>query len=721
MSQEPTDSPSKTPSNRAIHVLESFAYSAHMPFDRTLAARALGELERAMPGEDWQTWSRRLIEVGEILGLRIRSLDSPLNDALIFVEQGIPVATCYTDDQSELHFVLIKEVRGKRLKISGADGGNEDAWIKIKELNRRLKLTQVDSTCCWVVGQPALACEPKTSNSDDHHASEHHMSPFSRLIGLMQPEKKDIWVIIVFSLVVGVLALATPIAVEALVNTVAFGRYLQPVIVLVMMLFTFLAFAAAMKGLLTFIVEIIQRRFFLRVVEDLAYRLPRVEQRAFDADHGPELVNRFFDVVTVQKSLAALLLDGLAVVLQTIIGMIVLAFYHPFLLGFDVVLIFLMTFAIFGLGQGAVRTAIKESRAKYALAAWLQELARHPTAFKLNSGSQFALERADQLAIDWLDSRRGHFRVLLRQILFALGLQAFAATALLGLGGWLVIVGELTLGQLVASELIVMIIVGGFAKLGKHLESFYDLLASIDKLGHLFDLPTESHTSLFQVRDSGPASIELLHASYNFGAHAAVKDLSLTLAPGVSVALLGPVASGKSTIIDLISGIRLPSSGHVRLDGVDLRELRTGSMRDNIAVARGIEIFSGTVNENVHLSRPHLSALDVHEALSMVGLLEELLALPDGLETQLATNGVSLSASQAARLMLARAIVGRPRLLLIDGVLDFLPDDMAAELAENLSQHKSTWTLLIATGRHCVADACERKFSLAKDEIEQEK
>ena len=243
--------------------------------------------------------------------------------------------------------------------------------------------------------------------------------------------------ILVFSLVVGVLTLASPIAVEALVNTVAFGQYLQPVIVLALILFTFLAFAAAIRGLIVYVVEIIQRRLFVRVVEDLAYRLPRVQQQALDREYGPELVNRFFDVVTVQKVVATLLLDGIAIVLQTAIGMAVLAFYHPFLLGFNLVLLFSIGFVVFGLGQGAVTTAVRESVSKYAVGAWLQELTRSPTAFKLHGGSQFALDRADQLAIDWLIARRAHFRILMRQILFALGLQAVAATALWGwVAGW---------------------------------------------------------------------------------------------------------------------------------------------------------------------------------------------------------------------------------------------------------------------------------------------
>lgn len=439
--------------------------------------------------------------------------------------------------------------------------------------------------------------------------------------------------ILVFSIIDGVLLLVTPIAVEALVNTVAFGRYLQPIIILAILLFTFLAFAAALRGLLFYVVEILQRRLFVRLVADLAYRLPRTRGNAFDNAYGPELANRFFEIATVQKATSTLLLDAVSIVLQTFLGMALLAFYHPFLLGFDVVLLALILFITFGLGWGAVNTAVKESKAKYAVGAWLEELVRHPTAFKLPSGHQFALDRSDRLTIDYLDARKKHFRIVLRQLLFALGLQALAATALLGLGGWLVIQRELTLGQLVAAELIVTIIVGSFAKMGKHLESFYDLLASVDKLGHLFDLPIERHDKQFHLRDDVTAEVAVRQVSYAYDPHRGdgrevLHDVSFGIKPGERLALTGPSGSGKSTLVDLLAGVRQPASGHVELDGIDLRELRGDSLREHVSVGRSIEIFNGTIDENVHLNRPQTSAQDVREALAAVGLVDEVLKLP---------------------------------------------------------------------------------------------
>lgn len=700
----------RTPVQSALEVLGVFSSTAQVTLDQILARRVLSEAQSAIAGEDSQAWSRRLVEVGESLNLRIRTLECTFQEALLFVRQGIPVALCADRPEGAVDWTILLAAKGRRVCVAKAGGGASEAWHSAGSVRSALGLTAPAARARWVIGQAALGCQAPARPS--HQSRDTPLSPVSRLLGLMRPENKDLWVVVVFSLVVGVLALAAPIAVEALVNTVAFGRYLQPVVVLAVLLFTFLAFAAAMRALITYIVEILQRRLFIRVVEDLAYRLPRVRQEEFDQRHGPELVNRFFDVVTVQKVASALLLDGISIVLQTVIGMAVLAFYHPFLLGFDIVLLMFIGFIIFGLGRGAVNTAVKESKAKYAVAAWLEELSRHPTAFKLHAGNQLALERADQLAVGWLDARRTHFRVVMRQILFALVLQAFAATALLGLGGWLVILGELTLGQLVAAELIVMMIVGSFAKLGKHMESFYDLLASVDKLGILFDLKTEAHDKLFHLREGEPARVRVRGVSYKYGDQVALEDLNLELAPGESVALNGAAGSGKSTLIDLLSGLRSPSSGHIELDGIDLRELRPDSLREHLAVARSVEVFRGTIDENVHLNRSNIQANDVRDALDTVGLLDEILKLPGGLNTMLQTNGAPLTSSQALRLMLARALVGRPRLLMIDGTLDGLSDEVIKDLLARMRKGNVPWTLLVATGRGAVRQACDRAVSI---------
>ena len=233
-----------------------------------------------------------------------------------------------------------------------------------------------------------------------------------------------------------------------------------------------------------------------------------------------------------------------------------------------------------------------------------------------------------------------------------------------------------------------MVIVGSFAKIGKYLESFYDLLASVNKLGHLFDLPTEPHDKLFHLPEDAAADVNVRGVTYGYTTETAVRNLNLHVEPGETVAVTGPPGSGKSTLVDLLCGVRTPSVGHVELDGIDLRELRPDSLREHLAVARSIEIFEGSIDENVHLNRPHVSALDVRQALEAVGLLDEVLRHPEGLNTVLRVGGCPLSTSQCSRLMVARAIAGRPRLLLVDGTLDALPPLVSATTLAHLTSDR---------------------------------
>ena len=546
-----------------------------------------------------------------------------------------------------------------------------------------------------------------------HGHGGHGMSPWRRLLFMLRPESADIGVVALFSAVVGLLALASPIAVEALVNTVAFGRFLQPVVVLSLILLTFLAFAATLRVMQAYISEIIQRRIFVRVVSDLAYRLPRVQRSAFDSLHGPELMNRFFDVMTVQKTAAMLVLDGIAMALQTVIGMLVLAFYHPYLLGFDLFLLACLAVIVFALGRGAVRTAIEESYAKYGVAAWLEELAGSTVAFRSNGGARRAWDVADGLATEYVRARRRHFRVLIRQVVFAVGLQAVGGALLLGLGGWLVVNGQLTLGQLVAAELIVSVILGSFAKLGKQLESFYDLLAAVDKIGHLFDLPVERATGRALESDEGAAGVRAKQISFTFDAgNRVLADVSFEIAPGEMVAITGPPGSGKSLLLDLLYGARTPTHGRLEIDGHDMRNLHLSSLRRHVSLIRDREVFTGSVVDNVQLDNQNIGLNRVRAALQEVGLWEELLDMPQGLDTQLNPAGRPLSDGQIRRLVLARGFALRPRMLLVDGVLDAFPSSLLPRAMEGLRRLAGRCTVVIVTGRDEVANGCSRSIVL---------
>ncbi|WP_216623036.1 peptidase domain-containing ABC transporter [Corallococcus exercitus] len=544
--------------------------------------------------------------------------------------------------------------------------------------------------------------------TDTHHP---HLTPWERLKAVLTPERGDLWVLVVYGAGVGLLSLVVPITAQAVVNTAAFGTVLQPLAVLGLVVFGLLVLAGGLRLMQVLVAERLQQRLFARMAVDLAWRLPRVRAQVHDTHRVSELVNRFMDVMTIQKATALILLDGLALALQALVGLTVLAFYSPLLLGFDLLLLGSMALVLFGLGRGAVRTSVQESYRKYEVVGWLAELARVPLAFWGPAGGALALRRADEATQAYLEARSGHFRILLRQVAGTLAVQALASGLLLGVGGWLVTRQQLSLGQLVAAELIVAPVVASFTKFGKYLESLYDLLAAVDKVGHLFDLPIQPEGGApLDRRDGRAAALRLRDVSLPASplSTATLRDVDLKVEPGSRVAIVGPYSSGKRLLVDVAVGLREPAHGFVELDGMDLREASTDSLQAQVALVRGIQLFDGTVQENVAVGRADVSLQDVRQALDAVCLLDELSRLPDGLRTRLSGGHTLLSPGQAQRLMLARALVGRPRLLVLDEALDSLDADVRAQVVDRLLAPGAPWTLVLTTHQPELAARCDR-------------
>jgi ABC-type bacteriocin/lantibiotic exporter with double-glycine peptidase domain len=641
--------------------------------------------------------------------LRVDVLTLTPDHAARLVRPGAPVALLRRDAQNQLSWALITDHKGRRIKVH-AHGSDDVRWMTLRQFCTAFHLLP-ESAENWLALQPMFALgAPLDQGHDDAHG---HVTPLMRFLRLLRPDHSDISVILVYALAIGLLALSTPIAVEALVNTVAFGQLLQPVVVLAIMLAVFLGFAAVMRALQTYTAEIIQRRIFVRLAGELAHRLPQVRGAFWQSHYGPELINRFFEVVTVQKVTAQLLLDGTALLLQTLVGMAVIAFYHPVFLGFNLFLATLIAAIVFVLGRGAVATAIDESRQKYATAAWLEEIARSPFALSAHEAMRFAVDRTDRRVTDYLTARAAHFRILMRQVVAALALQVVASTVLLGLGGWLVVRGELSLGQLVAAELIVTVIVGSFAKIGKHLEGYYDLMAAVEKLGHLLDMPVEMPGEVSLPRTKAGIALEMRAVSTNAPTGMRrLESLSLAVEPGELVALTGGTAQLRTAALATIAGRQDVAAGRIDLAGLDLRRINRQSLRDRVALVKHIEIFTGTISDNVHLGRATVCEQDISDALRAVGLMADVLDLQQGANTVLVHDG-GLSRDQRLRLMLARAIAGRPSLLLIDGALDAMPDEVLPGLIANIRQVLPAATILVATGRRDVAEECERQLCIA--------
>ncbi|MGH0037884.1 MAG: peptidase domain-containing ABC transporter [Myxococcota bacterium] len=676
------------------------------------AAPPANGVTTARTGEADASWQQTLERVCAANRMRARPVAWSLRDAVGFAHEAVPLASVrrgrHAADAFEW-FALVGR-SGPRARVVHEDGSSR--WLAVGALARWIGVEDPDAPLPWAVVESRFPSAIREDHGDEHGSRAGGRTPFRRLLDLLRPDQSDLWAILLFAALIGGLTLATPIAVQQLVNSIAFGGLIQPVLVLALLLFAVLAFSAVLSAVQAYVAELIQRRIFVRVIIDVAERLPRVRASAFDRHHGPELVNRVFDVVTVQKVGSMLLLDGTALLLQTLVGLVVLSFYHPLMLGFSGLLIAGLFVVVVVMGRGAVRTAIAESRAKYAVVHWLEELARQPAAFRGADPRSYARQRADDLTTAYVGARRIHYRIVLRQLTGALGLQVVSSSALLALGGFLVVRGQLTLGQLVASELIITVTVAAIAKFGKQLESFYDLLAAMDKLSVLIDLPVERESGEELERADGPAAVEIAGLDFGFGPDLVFEGLDLRIEAGERVALCGAIGSGKSSLLDLLSGTREPSGGYLAIDGQDYRELDLESIRRATALVREDEAFTGSILENVQLGRLEFGRRDVLQALEPVDLLDEIRALPDGLDTRLSADGRPLSHSQVTRLMLARALVSRPRLLLVDRALDEFDRRTRERIGDLLFEPGAPWTLVIVSERDDLVGRCARRLQL---------
>jgi len=538
------------------------------------------------------------------------------------------------------------------------------------------------------------------SHAPSHGSSDHghhaHATPLERLKWMLWEDRSELGVLLAYILVTGIFALAVPLAAQALVNTIAAGFSLQPLIVLTLMVLGGLLVAGVLRLVQLSIVETLRQRIFARVALQLADRIPRVRQSALDQEYAPELVNRFFDVVTVQKTLAKLLLDGVAAALQAAVGLVLIAFYNPLLLVFAGFIIGSFFFVAVGLGAGGLRTSIQASKQKYEVADWLQELARCQVSFKINGGGQFLTDRADALVMSYIAARRTHFAVIFRQAVGNYLFQAVASAGTLGIGGWLVINRQLSLGQLVAAELVIVTVIAALDKLIKQSEQVYDLLTALDKVGHVTDLPLEREDGReLVVRRTGAGVVcRGVRFSYRMGTEV-LSGLDLRLAPGERVSLVGLSGAGKSTLAALICGLEDPSHGTVEVDGLEVRSARLDSLRRVVSlVGDNNEIFAGTLEENVVVGRAHVTHEDIRCALEIAQLTDDLATLPHGARTVLVSGGRNISHGQAQRLLIARAIIDRPRLLILDEAFTGIDERTKVRILDALYSPEHEWTLI---------------------------
>ena len=548
-----------------------------------------------------------------------------------------------------------------------------------------------------------------------------HATPMQRFLNLLAVEKREIIYLYIYAVAAGLISLALPLGIQSIIGFVSSGQITVSVMVLIGLIVLALLIVGGLQVMQLWLVEYLQQRIFVRSAFDFAYRIPRFQAEALNKYYPPELMNRFFDVVSLQKGLAKILLDFSYAVIQIVFGLILLSLYHPYFIFLGVILVIVLVFIIWRTGPRGVETSIRESKYKYKLVAWLEELARSLSTFKLVGHTNLPMERTDGYVSSYLNVRKEHFSVLMTQYLSFVGFKTFITGGLLVLGCILVVQREINIGQFVASEIVIIMIMAAVEKIIVKLDTVYDVLTSLDKLGLVTDLPIEEvkGIKLDDLPLDGGLGIQVQHLRYRYPdtQRTAIDNISFDIKPSERVCLAGYNNSGKSTLISILLGLYPSYEGSIVYSGVSLRDLHIGNLRSLIGDNMSKEqLFDGTLLENITLGR-HLPLQDVLWAIETVGLNEYVHELPEGLQSYLIGGSQRLPGSVARKIVMARSLVRRPRLLIIDDFWVGVSKKEKLNMMRVLTSQQFNWTMLIVTNDPNVMALCDRTLLLQEGRL----
>jgi len=509
------------------------------------------------------------------------------------------------------------------------------------------------------------------------------------LAEIVGPEMPYIRLGIVYGVAISLLSLATPISVQLLINSVAYIALPAPLWTLAGLLFGLLMLVAALSALRVWMMALFERRLFARIVAEITLRAVHAQNPFFADQNRGDLFNRYFDLVVVQKAVPSLVIGAFTIILQSAVGLVVTSFYHPFFLGFNALLLLVILAVLMLWSHGSINTAVALSHAKHDAARWLERVGGSNGFYKSSRHLDFAMDRSEAVTATYIACHRRYFRYSFRQTVAFLSLYAFASAALLALGGNLILAGELSIGQLVAAELILSGVFYGVSQLGWYLDSLYDLVASSEELSLLFAIPQERSVAVAgQAPGSGAVKLDgVVVGGARFDFALAAGEQLVTVADGNAERLLAMVL--KRHVV--------PDRGLVTVGGADISTFDMYLLRSEMMVLNRPTIVEVTIREYLTLASVDAIPGAMLEALEAVGLRERIAGLPQGLDTVLAASGYPLSIGELMALKLANALLVRPHVLVLSQLYDLLPVDRLTRVLRQMKTAETT--VLLCTGR----------------------
>lgn len=495
-----------------------------------------------------------------------------------------------------------------------------------------------------------------------------YKTPVARIWQLIQQDRSTFSSIYFYAILAGLIQLSLPVGIQSIINFVLGGTFSTSLVILIIavvlgVLATGLMYINQMK-----LIEKIQQTLFVRYAQGIANKIPLIDLRKSNEQYLPELVNRFFEIPALQKGLSKLLLDFPTASIQILFGLILLSFYHPAFILFGVLLVIVLGSILYYTGAKGLASSLEESRHKYSLAAWLEEMARGIKAFKFEPDGPVLTRNAERRTIRYLNKRTEHFKILLFQYRILVVFKTLITLSMLLVGSVLLLDQQLNIGQFIAAEIVIIIVIGAVEKLIGNLDSVYDVLTSVDKIAKVTDKEEEATGMLTMPWRNEGIAIQMQNLRFGFEPGHPILQLDQADIPaGAKVCIIGPEGSGKSTLLQLMGGIYTGFEGVLSFDGIPVSNYQMDALRAQIGISlSGLHIFQGTVWENVTLGRMDIPIDELMDIARKIHFDKQIQTWPAGWDTKVSPLGARLSGSTIRKILLLRALAKKPRLLLLE-------------------------------------------------------
>lgn len=492
-------------------------------------------------------------------------------------------------------------------------------------------------------------------------------NPLNRIAQLVKLHKKEVISIYLFSMLSGLINLSLPLGVQTIIGLVMGATMVSSIYVLIF----FVVLGVFLVGLLQLnqmkIIETIQQRVFTSYAYTFADTIPRMDLKKMDHYFIPEKVNRFFDTVNIQKGFAKLLLDIPIASVQIVFGILLLALYHPLFILLGIFLIILL-FLIFNLtSRIGIATSIQESNYKYEVVGFFNEIGRTLKSFKFSQGSDLNLEKTNAHTRGYLEARTEHFHVLLFQYKTLIFFKVSLTVLMLTLGTFLLIEQQLNIGEFIAAEIVILMVIGAVEKLITSLDSAYDVITGLEKIASVTESPLE-HSGTMDLNTDKGLEIQLADFSFSFDAAKKVLDsINLQLLPGQKVSITGPEGSGKSMLLRMLTGNYQDFEGSFQINHFPIHNYSLKSLRKHTGILlHGQEIFGGSLWENISLGQKEITGEVILKKANELGFDDLLNHFPSGFETKIEPIGKKTPQTIIRKILLLRALCGDKKLLLLE-------------------------------------------------------